>query len=267
MTLTEKQIKVNGVKLSYTEAGTGQPVLFIHGFPFNKSSWEAQMDDLEKDYRVIAFDQRGFGNSEAGDAEASIDLYASDLLQLIGELKLGKVIACGLSMGGYVLMNAVGREPEKFAGIILCDTQCIADSEEGRRKRTETIKKIESDGLQVFAENYVNNMFTRSTLEKKSPAVEHTKKMITSQKQSVVTGGLRALAARHETCNALKNVKVPAMIICGKEDPVTPVSQSELLNNALTGSRLKVIENASHLSNVEQPEAFNRALRDFLSSF
>ena len=265
-TLTDKQVQVNGVNISYTDRGTGKPIVFIHGFPFNKSSWEDQLTALEKNHRVIAFDIRGFGQSEKGEAEASIDLYASDLLQLISELKLGKVTACGLSMGGYILMNAVCREPEKFSTIVLCDTQCIADSKEGREKRFKTIEKINAEGLEKFAEGFVQNMFWRETLENNKELVDRVKQMITSQKKETVTGALKALAGRKETCNGIKSLKIPALIICGKEDTVTPLSQSELLNNSIPGSRLQVIENAAHLSNLEKPNEFNRILVEFLTT-
>src|SRR5690606_21598830 len=132
----------------------------------------------EKKHRVITFDIRGFGRSESGAAPPSIDLFASDLLQLIDALELKKVTVCGLSLGGYILMNALGRSPEKFSAVVLCDTQCIADSEEGREKRFKTIDKINADGLTVFAEGYVQNMLCRASLENRPDLVAQVKEMV-----------------------------------------------------------------------------------------
>jgi 3-oxoadipate enol-lactonase len=264
---TENKIKVNGVQLSYTQYGSGeQTIIFIHGFPFDKSMWDGQARILSKKNKVITFDIRGFGKSESGSEKPSIDLFAGDLIALIDALALKKVIACGLSMGGYVLLNAVSRAPEKFSKIILADTQCIADSEEGKEKRFKTIDKVNAEGLEVFAEGYVQNVFAKSSHETKKDAVAHAKKMITTTDRQTVTSTLKALAERKETCNSLKNVKVPALIICGKEDTVTPLSQAELLNNTIRGSTMKIIEKAGHMSNLEQPEAFNAAIEEFLKN-
>jgi 3-oxoadipate enol-lactonase len=261
----QKLVKVNGVQLAYNESGTGgHTIIFIHGFPFNKSMWDAQLEAFAGKHRVIAFDLRGFGASESGPEKMSIDLFASDLIQFIDVLGTGKVTACGLSMGGYVLMNAVSRAPEKFSRIILADTQCIADSEEGKVKRLKAIEKVNADGLEAYAEGYVQNVFAKSSIEKKISAVDHAKKMITGTTQKTVTSTLQALADRKETCNNLKNVKIPALIICGREDTVTPLSQAELLNNTIAGSTLRIIENAGHMSNLENPAEFNKAVQEFL---
>jgi 3-oxoadipate enol-lactonase len=265
-TITEKKVKVNGVHICYNEYGSGgDTIIFIHGFPFNKSMWEEQARALSNKHRVIAFDIRGFGNSEPGSEKFSIDLFAGDLLALIDALDGKKVIACGLSMGGYVLMNAVGRSPEKFSKLIFADTQCIADSEEGKEKRFKTIDKVNSEGLEAFADGYVQNVFARTSLENKKNTVGLAKKMITTTQQKIVTETLKALAERKESCNNLKQVKIPTLIICGSEDAVTPLSQSELLNNAISGSTVKIIKGAGHMSNLEEPEVFNEALKDFIN--
>src|SRR5689334_21491870 len=121
------QIQVNGTTVCYDDLGKGKiPILFIHGFPFDKTSWQPQMQFLKSTNRVIAYDIRGFGKSAAGNEKASIGLFADDLVQLLDALQLDKVIACGLSMGGYILLNALSRYPERFDAIILSDTQCIA---------------------------------------------------------------------------------------------------------------------------------------------
>ncbi len=265
--LQTKTITVNGIRLSYTDSGVNaQPVVFIHGFPFNKSSWLPQIGGLGKTYRSLAIDLRGYGDSEAGTDNFSIDLFASDLLQFVEALKLDSPVLCGLSMGGYIAMNAVNRSPEKFKALVLADTQCIADSEEGKEKRFKTIEKIESEGLQTFADGFVQNVFNKNSLEAKKQAVDDVRKMITGTKKETVTKTLKALAERKETCTGIKKLKLPALIICGKDDNVTPLSQSELLNNSIVGSKLQIIENAGHLSNLEQPEEFNKVLTDFLGT-
>src|ERR1700749_5009267 len=129
-------VQANGIAVCYDDLGIGNtPILFIHGFPFDKSSWQLQLDYLKSSHRVIAYDLRGFGKSSTGNEKPSMDLFADDLVQLMNILQIDKVVACGLSMGGYILLNAVNRYTERFEAIVLSDTQCIADTSEGKEKR------------------------------------------------------------------------------------------------------------------------------------
>lgn len=264
----EHTASVNGTTLSYEDSGTGTlPIIFIHGFPFNRKTWQTQVEFLKKNYRVITYDIRGFGKSELGEEVTSIDLFATDLIMLMDVLKIEKAIVCGLSMGGYILMNAVSRFPERFEAIILSDTQCIADSVEAKEKRYQTINQIEAKGLDEFAEGYVKNIFTARTIKNKEKVVEEVKKIILSTSPRTIVATLKALAQRRESCTLLKTVSVPALIICGSEDTVTPLSQSELMFNTLPNAQLKTIDNAAHLSNLEQPAIFNEHIHNFLPGF
>jgi 3-oxoadipate enol-lactonase len=263
-----RSVQVNGINISYDDTGNSDiPLIFIHGFPFSKAAWQPQIDSLKKHYRVIAYDIRGFGGTNLGTLPVSIDLFATDLIEFMDALDIRKAFACGLSMGGYVLMNAAGRFPERFEAIILSDTQCIADSEENREKRLKTIEQVKKDGLTGFADNYVKNVLCPNTLEKKPDVVEKVKQLILKTSPESIIRTLKALAERKETCNSLKHLSLPALIICGKEDTVTPLSQSELMNNALTNSTLQTIGEAGHLSNLEQPEIFNEHIHNFLPGF
>jgi 3-oxoadipate enol-lactonase len=260
----DRQVQVNGITISYEDSGTGQVIIFIHGFPFNKSTWQPQIEFLKKSYRVIAYDIRGFGKSSLGDEVISIDLFATDLVKFMDALNIEKATVCGLSMGGYILMNAVSRFPERFDAIILSDTQCIADSEESKEKRYQTINQVEAKGLDEFAEAFVKNIFTKKSLEVKKDIVEEVKNIILKTSPKTITETLKALAQRRESCNLLKTVPVPALIICGKDDTVTPLSQSELMFNTMPNATLHSIDDAGHMSNLEQPEIFNEHINNFL---
>ena len=264
----DRSVQLNGITVSYEDNGTGNvPIIFIHGFPLSKATWQPQMDFLKKHHRVIAYDIRGFGNSSLGNEVISIDLFATDLVQFMDALDIKKAIVCGLSMGGYIIMNAVSRFPERFEAIVLSDTQCIADSSENKEKRYKTIEQIEKEGLEKFAEAFVQNLFSKETIEKNKQVVEETKKLILKTSPKTVTATLKALAERRETCTNLKMINIPALILCGKDDVVTPLSQSELLNNSISNSTLQPIEKAGHLSNLEQPDVFNEHIHNFLPGF
>lgn len=258
-------IMVNGASLSYEDTGKGEiPIIFIHGFPFDKSIWQPQVEALKQTTRVIAYDIRGFGKSTANREAPSIDLFANDLVGLMDGLEIKKAIVCGISMGGYIVMNAVARFPERFEAIILSDTQCIADSIETKEKRYKAIRKIESEGLEEFAKEYTSSIFCKDTISDNPALVQQVRKLILSISVQAVTGTLHALAQRRESCSLLKGISVPTLILCGKEDKVTPVSQSEFLFNTINGSEMRLIEKAGHLSNLEQPETFNEHIHNFL---
>jgi pimeloyl-ACP methyl ester carboxylesterase len=260
-------IRVNGITMCYDDLGRGDtPIIFIHGFPFDKSSWQPQMDYLKNTHRVIAYDIRGFGKSAAGDDKASIVLFADDLILFMDALQINKAIVCGLSMGGYILLNAANRYHERFEAIILSDTQCIADSDEAKEKRYKTIERIEAEGINDFASGFVKNAFCKETLETKPEVVEKIKNIILSTSAEAITGTLKALAERWETCSSLSNITVPALVLCGKEDALTPVKQSEYLAQNISGADLRTIDNAGHLSNLEQPDEFNKHLNNFIFS-
>lgn len=263
---TDLEINVNGITICYDDLGAGViPVIFIHGFPFNKSSWRPQLDFLKETNRVIAYDIRGFGSSSGNDKNLSMALFADDLISFMDALKIKKAIVCGLSMGGYILLNAVHSYPERFEGIIFSDTQCIADSIEAKEKRYKTIQQIEAAGTKEFAAGFIKNVFSKDSFVERPEIVESINRIVLSTKQETIIAALKALAARDETCSILKEIKVPSLILCGSEDIVTPPAQSEFLSKNIKNSVLHIIEKAGHMSNLEQPDEFNRHLAEFIT--
>ncbi|MGM8363233.1 alpha/beta fold hydrolase [Flavobacterium sp. ARAG 55.4] len=260
-------ITVNNFNLSYNDVGEGSvPVIFIHGFPFDKSMWHGQMDFLKSAYRVISFDIRGFGNSIDTDSSLSIDLFAEDLIAFMDELNIEKAVVCGLSMGGYIVLNAYQRFSERFEALILADTQCIADTPEVKEKRYEAINEIEVNGTANFNEGFIKKVFYEDSFRNKKEQVEELKKVVFSNPEHVVQRGLKAIAERSESCSVLTEINIPTLIICGKEDSVTPLAQSEAMKESISGATLKVIENAGHVSNLEQKDEFNQHILDFLKA-
>ena len=265
-----KDININlkGVTICCDDFGTGViPIIFIHGFPFDKSTWQPQMEFLKHTHRVLAYDIRGFGKSTAGEENVSISLFADDLIELMDVLQINKAVACGLSMGGYVLLNAVNRYPERFEALILSDTQCIADSTEGREKRYKTIDQINAEGLTDFTEAFIKNIFYHDSLESKKELVEKIRDIILTTSHITITETLSALAQRPEMCSSLNEILIPVLILCGEEDNITPMTQAEVLNRKIANSELHGIDKAGHLSNLEQPDEFNSFLESFVSKW
>jgi len=262
-----KKLELNNIWISYDDVGIGKtPILFLHGFPFNKSMWEEQLDFLKESHRLISIDIRSFGQSQDNHIETSINLFANDLIEFMNVLQLKKVIICGLSMGGFIALNAVKKYPKRFSALILCDTQCAADTIEQKTKRLETIKEIETNGITNFTAKFLKAIFHEDSIANKIGLVSKIEADILANNPAVIIGGLKALASRTETCSNMNKIEIPTLIICGREDQVTPLSESEFMHINIKNSSLKIIENAGHLSNLEQPEAFNAELLEFLSS-
>lgn len=260
------KVRTGNITVCYDDLGTGViPILFIHGFPFDKSMWQPQLDALKDQHRVIAYDIRGFGKTDAGTENINITLFADDLIKFMDTLQIKKAIVCGLSMGGYIVLNAVSRYPQRFEAILLCDTQCIADSAEQKEKRYRTIEQIEQKGVEEYADNFVKSVFCEDSLNYKKHEVEKIRNTILNTTKETITKTLQALAQRQETCYSLPEIRIPALILCGRQDTVTPVIQSEYLYEHIAHSTLYTIDMAGHMSNIEQPEQFNNHLYNFVS--
>ncbi|MFA9188247.1 alpha/beta hydrolase [Flavobacterium sp. FBOR7N2.3] len=259
-------IPVNNFELSYDDLGEGNvPIIFLHGFPFDKSMWQGQLDFLKSAYRVITVDIRGFGKSTDEKSPLSINLFAEDLIAFMDELEIQKAIVCGLSMGGFITLNAHERFPDRFEALILADTQCIADTPEVKEKRYEAISEIEVNGVANFNEGFIKKVFHEDSFTNKKELVEELRSVVFSNSEHIIQQGLVALAERSETCSTLDKINIPTLIICGREDIVTPLTESEAMKESIKGATLQVIENAGHVSNLEQPDEFNKHLLDFLT--
>lgn len=258
-------INVNKFNLSYDDVGEGTtPIIFLHGFPFDKTMWNEQLEFLKPSFRLIACDIRGFGKSTDETSTLSIDLFADDLIQFMDALQIDKAIVCGLSMGGFIALNAQKKYPNRFEALILCDTQCIADTVEVKAKRYKIIDEIKMNGVTNFNEGFIKNVFHKDSINNKKEVVEQLRGVVFANSQHIISEGLRVLANRSETCSTLSEINIPTLIICGREDEVTPLIQSEFMNTNIKRAIIEIIDNAGHVSNLEQPQEFNKHLSKFL---
>ncbi len=266
---SSQKIMVNNVIINYIAMGDASKptVIFIHGFPFNKYMWQAQINLLKDKYHVIAYDVRGHGNSELGTEELSIDLFGEDLIGFMNALKLDKVILCGLSMGGYITLNVLSKHQDRFMGALLCDTTCTADSPEGKEKRKKNIERVKVEGLTNYTEESLKILFAPESLTNHAEIVEKIRNTIVNTPVETITKTLTALGNREETCSKLAQIKIPVTILVGEKDMLTPISTARLLHENILNSTLHLISEAGHLSNLENPNQFNMILDDFLKQF
>ncbi len=256
------------MEIHYVESGDpkGLPVVLIHGFPFSHEMWEPQIEALKARYRVVAYDVRGHGKSAVGDGLYTLEYFVDDLLGLLDLLKVDQAVLCGLSMGGYVALRAAERAPERVRALVLCDTRSEADANQGKILRAGAMRAVADDGVPAFAEGFAKSLFAPATLAAGKPCVEKVKALIRANSPLGIRGTLLALAARTDATAFLPAIKVPTLILVGERDLLTPPALSEAMRKAIPGSRLRVLPEAGHLTNLEQPDAFNAALREFLEA-
>lgn len=261
---------INNVLHRYIDIGipTATPVIFIHGFPFSHKMWtftNGQTELLAGTNRVIAYDIRGQGESEVGTGHYSIEFFVDDLIGLMDHLAIHKAILCGLSMGGYIALRAVERNPERILGLVLCDTKSEADGNEAKIKRAGAMKSIQAGGVKAYAADYVKNVFAPESLEKKQDAVKLIQSIIERTAPIALFGNLLALASRTDTTGSLPSIQCPTLILVGEKDMLTPLSAAQAMKEKIQNSELQIIPNAAHMSNLENPEIFNKHLVEFIS--
>ena len=217
-----------------------------------------------KNMRIITYDLRGHGQSEVGDGQYTIELFVDDLVALLDHLKITKTILCGFSMGGYIALRAIVRNPDRFNALILCDTMSAADSNEAKIRRASSIELIKREGVERYAEAFLKAVFAARTFRINRSIINETKKIILSISPLGICGALLAMAGRTDTSEALSGIGVPTLILVGENDVVTPPSAATSMHSRIPNSKLQLITKAGHMSNLENPVMFNEHLTKFL---
>jgi len=254
---------INNLNIAYTDAGIGRPVVLIHGYPFNRSLWNEQVEALSSTCRVIAPDLRGFGESDAA-ATATMNEMAHDVAQLMDHLEITQAAIGGLSMGGYVALAFYKQFPSRVRALVLADTRAQADNEEAKQNREQQARKALDEGMAGIADSMLPKLLTPETVSKHPEIVKRVRDMMLKTKPEGAAAALRGMAERDDQTDLLAKVAVPSLILVGAEDAITPVADSEKMHQAIAGSRLVVIENAGHVSNLERTEQFNEAMLGFM---
>jgi len=257
--------RVNDIEIAYEDVGCGPAIVLIHGYPFNRSLWADQVTALADRYRVLTLDLRGHGETEASAGTSTMKLMAQDVSALMDELRIDRAVVGGLSMGGYVALAFYQLFPHRVEKLLLADTRAQADTKEAKVTRAEQVEQILAEGMAGIVNAMLPKLLSPETVSKRPDIVKRLREMMMHTNPAGAAAALRGMAEREDQTERLSQVNVPTLIVVGKEDPITPVADSEKMHDGIAGSQLVVIENASHVSNIEQPEQFNRALQEFLS--
>ncbi|MFV9507895.1 MAG: alpha/beta fold hydrolase [Oscillochloridaceae bacterium umkhey_bin13] len=257
------EINLNGIRMHYEHVGTGAAVLLIHAFPLAGAMWQTQLAALRTHYRVIVPDLRGFGRTDAPPGPATMDQQADDLAALLRHLGIAHATIVGLSMGGYIAFALWRRHRELVTALVLADTRAGADHAEGRAAREANARLVEEQGAAVLADRLIPNLVASSASE---TIRNELRSLISANSPTGIAAALRGMAIRPDSTPDLPTITVPTLVLVGEQDTLTPPSEATMIHEGIIGSQLVSIPGVGHMSNLEQPEAFNAALLAFLGT-
>jgi 3-oxoadipate enol-lactonase len=237
----------------------------IHGYPLDHTLWAAQLRGLSDAARVIAPDLPGFGGSDVIE-DATMGTYADFVRELLDQIGAREpAVAAGLSMGGYIVFEYWRRYPKQVAGLILSNTKAGADSTAAREGRDNSAATARKQGAGAIAEAMLPKMLSPKSADN-APLVNAVREMMARQPVPGIVAALMAMKERPDSTFDMANIHAPTLVITGADDVLIPPSESEILERGIPDARRVVLPDAGHLSNVEQPELWNRAVRELLAA-
>lgn len=286
-------ISIGDVSLAVEDRGQGTPLLLVHGFPLSRAMWNAQLDDLAGDFRVIAPDLRGFGESPLGDvasaarsrggkpddraagqpdgasakpAALTMERLADDLARLLQELRIDEpIVFCGLSMGGYIAWRFWRKYAARLRGLILCDTRAGGDTPEARENRLRMAEGVVEWGSPAIAAAMVTKLFSPTTIKRRPALVDEIRKTIGATCPHTIAAAQRGMAARADMTASLPTIDAPALLICGEHDQLSPAAEMREIAEAMPRADFVEVAGAGHMAPMEQPAEVNRAIRRFMA--
>ena len=259
-----RRLTVNGVSLAVEDRGEGPAILFVHGYPLDRTIWRDQIDSLEG-YRRIAPDLRGMGQSDAPDLGYGMGIYADDLAALLDALGVNEVVLCGLSMGGYVIFEFLRRWRHRVRALILMATRAEADSTEGRRARDAAAATARDGGAGAVGGAMLPKMLAPGSEERAPELVDRVRRMMAATPVAGMIGALAAMRDRHDSTGLLPTLAgLPTLVLVGEEDVLAPPDAARRMATLIPGARLVVIPGTGHLPPVERPSETTAEIREFL---
>ena len=259
------KVNANGIDVNYEIHGKeGAPWLVLgHSLACSVRMWDPQIAALQSKYRILAYDTRGHGATEAPKGAYTLEMLADDLRFLLKELGITAAHYCGLSMGGMIGQTFALKYPDVFKTLILADT-ASRYPEDAAPAWADRITTAEAKGMEPLAQPTLERWFTEPFRKTNAAAVDGVRRLIVGTPVAGYVGCCHAIPKINLTAR-LKEIKCPILVIVGEQDPGTPVAMAKEIHDNAPGSRLVVIPQAAHLANLEQPAAFTRAMEQFLA--
>src|SRR5215211_1311334 len=256
---------VGDTEIAFDDIGSGLPVVFLHAFPLNRTMWDPQVGALVAECRCIPIDFRGLGESSAA-PPYSMDRYADDVVGVLDTLQIERAVVVGLSMGGYAAFAMWRRHRHRVRALVLADTRATADTVETVARRHELIEIAETQGSTAVANMQIAGLVGKTTRDKRPDIYDSIHRMMAQTPAEGIIGALQAMIDRPDSTPTCATIDVPTLIVVGDEDVLTPPKDARDLQRLIQSSRLEVLRQAGHLSNLERPAAFNTVVSEFLGS-
>ena len=260
-----RTINLSGVCVRVADEGTGPVILFAHGFPLDHTMWSSQIEEFSKTHRVIAPDLRGFGGTDGALYAVSMERYADDLAELLEALHADQPITfCGLSMGGYIAWQFALRHRHWLGRLILCDTRAAADSPEAAANRLKMADIVIKEGPEPVVWAMMPKLFAPIKSPSHQLLENRVRAMVMNTSPTAIAAAHRGMAVRPDMSSRLSELDLPALVICGEHDVISPPGEMRAIAEALPQSQFVSIPDAGHMAPMENPIAVNRAIRKFL---
>lgn len=244
-------------------AETYPPILLVHGFPLDHEQWRPQVEHLGA-WHCIAPDLRGIRGGDAPAAGYSMASYADDLVGVLDAAGIARAVWCGLSMGGYVLFEVLRRHPQRVLGVILCDTKAESDTTEGKAARDDLARLAQREGAAAIADRLLTKLLGPTTRATRPQVVETVRRIASRLQVAGLVGALQAMRDRPDSAPLLPQIRVPALVLCGAEDEISPVPGMRAMAERIRGATYVEVPAAGHLAPLERPELVNGAIEEFL---
>jgi 3-oxoadipate enol-lactonase len=256
-------ITVNGVELFCEEVGSGTPLLCLSAYPLDGTMWREQraLGDVA---RLLLPDYRGIGRSGAIQGTVTMEELAADMVALLDALSIDQAVVMGDSMGCYVAFALYAAAPERVKALILADTRAEGDTPEQAQRRQKTVEGLRTAGT-VVLESRVDDLFAQTTRRERPELVDCWKSYIRGLDAEGLAGLQAGMALRADRTGLLACLALPALVLCGEEDTVSPPEGMERMAARIPGARFHLLPRAGHLSPLEQPALFNARVREFLA--
>src|SRR2546421_5493498 len=252
----------------FNEIGNGCAAIFLHGFPFNRSMWHAEIEFLNaRGYRCVAPDLLGLGENKSASEVNTMEDMARDVATLLDELKIDRAILCGLSMGCYVAFEFAHLFPARVSALVLAGGRCEGPDKAEKQSREQQARRVLEQGFAPSVEVILQSLLAAQTLAEKPEVVARVREMVAKTDPRGAAAAQRGMAARRDYCGDLPQISVPTLIVAGRDDGVRKPIDAETIHLGIKGSHLETIKDAGHLMNMEQPEVFNEVMLTFVEGF
>jgi 3-oxoadipate enol-lactonase len=265
-----KTIYVEGrPRIAADVAGAGPLVVFLHGIGGNRTNWHLQLPAFARHFKAVAWDARGYGLSDDYEGELDFADFSDDLLRLLDHFGVEKAHLCGLSMGGRIAQDFYPRHPGRVATLVLCDTFAGDDPSDPRSGRSQPVEEFVESRIRPFLDGATPKErapLSAGRLMSPKRSDDAFRRAVAASETLHVESYIKTVraSAAYNRVDTLERIAVPTLLVFGAEDPLTPPTVGEYMHEHIRGSRLAIIDDAGHMTNLEKPDAFNAAVLGFL---